>query len=133
MSSSLHRFRRRPETIPRKATLGRVFNVTRETWKLADDPRGAQPWTELLVTGRTASEAADMAREAAKLYARHGFHKPSGSWWAADEAQFHRFVVHAGRRRATTALVLMSGLVGLAAVTLVQRRRRRTGSAAAGD
>jgi hypothetical protein len=119
------RFLRHSAGISKTAALGRVFNVSRETWRLTDDPKAVRPRTEVLVTRRTASDAADIAREAAEAYSRHGFHKPSGSWWAAEEALFHRFVVRAGRPGATTALVLVSGLAGLAGLAAVALARRR--------
>lgn len=122
MPNSLNRFLRHSAGISKKGALGRVFDVTRETWRLTDDPKAVRPQTEILVTRRTASDAADVARGAAEAFRRHGFHKPSGSWWAADEALFHRFVVRAGRQGATAALVLASGLAGLVVVALVRRR-----------
>lgn len=122
MPKSLNRFLRHSTGLSKKASLGRVFNVTRETWRLTDDPSAVAPQTELLVTRRSASDAADLARDAAEAYSRHGFHKPSGAWWAADDERFHRFVVHAGRRGGTTVLLLVSGLAGLAALTLARRR-----------
>src|SRR5947207_12806101 len=57
------------------ATLGRVFNVTCETWRLSDDPRATAPARELVATARTASEAADLARDAALRCPRNGFHR----------------------------------------------------------
>ena len=120
---SLNRFLRHRSGLSKTASLGRVFNVTRETWRLTDDPNAVAPQTELLVSRRSASDAADLAREAAETYRRHGFHKPSGAWWGADDDCFHRFMVHAGRQDATAALVLVSGLAGLAALALVRRRR----------
>jgi hypothetical protein len=89
MPNPLHRFLRHSTGILEKGALGRIFNVTRETWRLDDDPKAVRPRREFLETRRTASDAADIAREAAVAYSRHGFHKPSGSWWAADEALFH--------------------------------------------
>ncbi|HEX7885874.1 MAG TPA: hypothetical protein VF474_07845 [Phenylobacterium sp.] len=111
--------------ISRTAPLGRVVNVTQETWRLADDPQTVAPHAETLATGHTASEAADLARSAAMALPRHGFHKPSGAWWGADDTRFHRFVVHAGRRRRAAGVVVASGLVGLALAALLSRRRAR--------
>jgi hypothetical protein len=125
MPNSHDRFLRHRTPISRSSSLGRVFNVTRETWELTADPRLVRPQTQLVVSGRTASDAADIAREAAEAFARHGFHKPSGSWWGASESAFHRFVVHAGRRGSTAALVLISGVAGLAAVVFTRRRSSR--------
>jgi hypothetical protein len=125
MPKPVDRFLRRRTGISRKgAALGRVFNVTRETWSLTDDPRATPPATELLVGRRTASDAADLARAAAKAFPRNGFHKPSGAWWGTDEALFHRFVVHSGRRKAAGAVLLWSGLAGLLALGLLSRRPR---------
>ncbi len=101
-----------------------MFNVTRETWRLSDDPQAVAPETEAVVTGRTAADAADLAREAAEAHPRHGFHKPSGSWWGADETHFHRYVVHAGRRaHAAAGVLVVSGLLGLTALALARGRR----------
>lgn len=94
---------------------------------MSDDPKTTPPVAELLVTRRTASDAADLAREAAEAYSRHGFHKPSGAWWGADDAMFHRFVVHAGRRRGAGTVLLLSGLAGLLALGLASRRGRPDG------
>jgi hypothetical protein len=128
MPNTVDRFLRHSTGISRKgAALGRIFNVTRETWRLSDDPKVARPATELLLTRRTASDAADLAREAAQTYPRHGFHKPSGAWWGADEALFHRFVVHAGQRRAAGAVLLLSGLAGLLALGVARHRSRPAG------
>ena len=117
--------------LSRRAGLGRVFNVTRESWRVGEDPKATPPQAVLLLSGRTASEAADLARVRAEALPRHGFDKPSGSWWGADEEQFHRFVVHPGRPRArTVAVVAGSGLVaGLFAVALWGRHRSRRGGA----
>lgn len=131
MPHQTDRFLQQRTVLSRKAALGRVFSVTRETWRLADDPQRSRPRTETLVSGHTASEAADLAREFAEAEPRHGFHKPSASWWGADDTHFHRFVVHAGRRRAGAAMMLTSGLLGLAAVALIRRPRRRPVASAA--
>ena len=117
--------------LSRHAALGRVFNVTRESWRHDDDPKATRPQTVLLLSGLAASEAADLARARAEALPHHGFDKPSGSWWGADGEQFHRFVVHPGRRRShTVAVVAGSGLVaGLFAVALWGRHRSRRGGA----
>ena len=104
--------------------MGRVFGVTRETWRLSDDPQKVAPQTEPVASRRSAADAADIAREAAAAFARHGFHKPSASWWAADETLFHRFVVHGGPRHGKTALIVGAGLAGIVAAVLVSRGRR---------
>ncbi|WP_293898312.1 hypothetical protein [Phenylobacterium sp.] len=124
MSDRLNRFLTHTTVISRKAALGRVVNVTRETWRLSDDPQAVRPEVLSLVIGLTASEAADLAREAAEAMPRHGFHKPSSSWWGADETQFHRFVVHTGPRHKRTGLLIASGLLGLAVAALVRRQGR---------
>jgi hypothetical protein len=103
-----------------------VFNVSCETWRLADDPKIVPPQVVRIVSGRTASDAADLARQAAEAHPRHGFHKPSASWWGADETHFHRYVVHVGRRGQTAAGVLLaSGLLGVAAYAFSRRRPKR--------
>ena len=120
MPNKTDRFLRQKTALSGKVALGRVFGVTRETWRLSDDPQVVPPQTETLSSRRTASDAADLARSAAAAHVQHGFHKPSGSWWGADDAQFHRFVIHAGRRHRTGALLLVSGFAGLAAVALLR-------------
>jgi hypothetical protein len=109
----------------RKAALGRVYNVTCERWRLTDDPQAVRPKAEIVAFGRTASDAADLARAAATAYPEHGFHKPSGAWWGADAERFHRFVVHAGRRRSARAPLAMVGVAALAGLGLVVTGRRR--------
>ena len=125
MPKSVDRFLRHRTGVSRKGpALGRTFNVTRETWSLTDDPQVAPPVTELAVSRRTASDAADLARGAAEAFPRHGFHKPSGAWWGADEARFHRFVVHSVRQKTAAAVLLLSGLAGLLALGLARNRAR---------
>ena len=124
MPKSVDRFLRRRTGISRKAAaLGRVFDVTRETWRLTDDPQIEPPTTDLLVSRRSASDAADLARAAAGALPRHGFHKPSGAWWGADDMLFHRFVVHAGPRKSGGAILVLSSLAGLIALGLLNQRR----------
>ncbi|HEX4709442.1 hypothetical protein [Phenylobacterium sp.] len=110
--------------IPRTAALGRVFNVTRQTWRLSDDPVKVGPTREPLTTGKTASEAADFARAAAAGFPRHGFHRPSGSWWAVEGEWFHRFAVHTAPKRKAAILLVATGLAGVAAVAVARRRSR---------
>lgn len=99
-------------------SLGRVFAVTRESWKLTDDPVVVKPKRQLMISGHTASEAADFARFTAESFDEHGFHKPSGAWWASDGELFHRFAVHAGRRRASTPVLIGAGVAGVAGLAL---------------
>jgi hypothetical protein len=132
MSKTNERFLRHATPISRRASLGRVFNVTRESWRLADDPRIVRPQSLLLIGGHTASEAADLARSFAAAYPRHGFHKTSATWWGADDTYFHRFVVHAGRRGRGPAVLLASGLLGLLAVGAIRRRGGKAESRDAG-
>lgn len=106
-------------------TLGRVFAVTRESWLLSEDPRTVEPRSELLASRRTALEAADLAREAADAFEQHGFHKPSGAWWASDGVRFHRFVVRPRRPGKTGAVIVGSSLAGLIALTAFSLLRRR--------
>ena len=83
-----------------------------------------------MATRRSASEAADLAREAAWSFKRYGFHKPSGAWWGADGEMFHRFMVAPHSRGATGALLAVA-LAGVAAVAISQRKsggRRRKGA-----
>ena len=68
------------------AALGRDFNVIEQIWRLSDDPKVVPPREVAVTTRRTASEAADVARNAAQALASNGFHKPSGAWWGADGA-----------------------------------------------
>lgn len=123
MSRRFDRFLQHLPTMSSRAALGRVFNVTQESWKLTDDPSKVRPRRERLITGHTASEAADFARFTASAFSEHGFHKPSGAWWASDGANFYRFVVHTGTRGPATAIAVASGL-GALAFTLFQLQRR---------
>lgn len=125
MPRGLERFLRHKTPTARRASLGRVFGVTQETWALGDDPRKTAPRAAVLATRRTAADAADIARESAAAFRRHGFHKPSGAWWGADETHFHRFLVHGPKGRPALALLAVSGLAALAAVALAPRRGRR--------
>jgi hypothetical protein len=104
--------------------LGRVFSVVRQTWRLADDPRKTRPRELAFATGRTASEAADLARDAATAFRAHGFHKPSGAWWAVEDNLFHRFQV-AGDRHVRAAPILVGlGVTALALTALGAALRR---------
>ena len=110
------------------APLGRVFSVIRQTWEITDDPRKTPPKEAPLATGRTASDAADLARDAASAFQSHGFHKPSGAWWATEEKLFHRFLVATGRRRRAAPLLVGIGVTALALAALgaALRARRKT-------
>jgi hypothetical protein len=131
MATSLDRFLGPNAAIETSQTLGRIFSVTRETWRLSEDPKVTPPRMELIVAARTASEAADLARDAAAEFSRHGFHKESGAWWGADEGQFHRFVVHTGRRDKPAAWPLAAlALGGVAVLGLVGFGLRRKPAAA---
>jgi hypothetical protein len=127
MRSPFDRFLRHSTVVSRKGALGRDFAVTQESWALTDDPAVVKPRRRLLASRKTASEAADLARDAVKGYRQSGYHKPSRAWWAADEGQFHRFLVHADRRPGA-ALLLASGLAGVAIALIHQRNRGRKGS-----
>ena len=122
MRSPFDRFLRHSTVISKTGGLGRDFGVTRETWALSDDPAVKKPRREALATHRTASDAADLARNAAKANATHGFHQPSGAWWAADDRSFHRFVVHPDRHYGRTVLIA-SGLLGLGLALMHQRSK----------
>ncbi|WP_372781925.1 hypothetical protein [Phenylobacterium sp.] len=98
--------------------LGRVFSVIRQTWLVTDDPKKTKPREQALATHRTASDAADLARDAASAFRSHGFHKPSGAWWAADGELFHRFQVAGDRRVRATPVLLGLGVAALALTAL---------------
>ena len=125
MSVSFDRFLNARHRLSRKASLGRAFTVTRQSWRLADDPRITPPDVEVMATRRSASEAADLAREAAWTFKRYGFHKPSGAWWGADADSFHRFMVRPSSRATAGALAAVA-LAGVAAVALSRRRAERS-------
>ena len=108
-----------------RASLGRVFDVIRETWRLADDPLDAPHSREPIATLRSASEAADLARQAAEAFPRHGFHKPSSGWWAVEDGCLHRFRVRPRVRKSAVAALAVSGLAGLAALIVIRRGRGR--------
>ncbi len=99
------------------APLGRVFGVVQETWRTSDDPKTVKPAQVELTSRRTASDAADLAREAALAYDQHGFHKASGAWWGSDGEYFHRFMVAAGKKRHTNLLFGL-GVAALGAVAV---------------
>ena len=124
MSASFDRFLNARHSLSHKASLGRAFTVTRQTWRLTDDPQTTPPQVEVLATRRTASEAADLAREAAWAFKRYGFHKPSGAWWGADGETFHRFLVRPSSRATFGALAAVA-LAGVAAVALSRRKAAR--------
>lgn len=109
------------------APLGRIFSVTRQTWAITDDPRKTKPQELALATRRTAADAADLARDAATAFPSHGFHKPSGAWWAADGALFHRFVVGADRAGRTAPILVGLGVGALALTALGAALRARRG------
>lgn len=124
MAESIERFLRRRPTISGHAPLGRVFNVLCETWRLEDDPKFSPPDTGFLATGRSAAEAADLAREAAVRFRKSGFDKASGAWWAVDGERFHRITV-APKRRKSVGLALGLGVAGLAALLVAQQAKGR--------
>lgn len=108
------------------APLGRVFSVIRQSWALSADPKKIKPQETALATHRTASDAADLAKEAAEAFRARGFHKPSGAWWGADDQQFHRFLVAADRRAPAGQVILGLGAAALAVAAVagaLQRRR----------
>jgi hypothetical protein len=121
MSASFDRFLNARHKLSHKASLGRAFTVTRQSWRLTEDPRITAPEVEVLATRRTASEAADLAREAAWTFKRFGFHKPSGAWWGADSETFHRFLVRPSSRATAGALAAVA-LAGIAAVAISRRK-----------
>lgn len=123
MADSIERFLRRRPTISTHAPLGRVFNVLRETWRLDDDPKRTTPDSGFIATGRSAAEAADLARETAARFARHGFDKASGAWWAVEGGLIHRITV-APKRRRPVGLALGLGAAGVAALLVARGVRR---------
>jgi hypothetical protein len=125
MSASFDRYLNARHRQSRKASLGRAFTVSRQSWRLSDDPRETAPEVEILATKRSASEAADLAREAAWSFRRYGFHKPSGAWWGADGELFPRVVVRPSSRATTGAALLAVAVAGVAAIALSQRKPGR--------
>ena len=122
--AQIDRFLRHKPAIAAHHALGLGYSLVRETWDLAADPKATKPLTEVVASARSASDAADLGRSAAVSYARHGFHKPSGAWWAVDERLFHRFAVRP-RHRTPSLLLVGLGLAGLAGLSLLRRRRAR--------
>jgi hypothetical protein len=131
MARDVDRFLNQAPMLEDGPSLGRIFAVTQETWLLSEDPRTVTPRTQQLAGRRTAQEAADLARESAKAFDRHGFHKPSGSWWASDGARFHRFVVRPARPHGALTVIAASGLGALATLAILglARNRRRSSRA----
>jgi len=120
--AQIDRFLRHRPAIAAHHALGLGYSLVRETWDLSADPKATKPLTEVVASARSASDAADLGRSAAVSYARHGFHKPSGAWWAVDERLFHRFAVRP-RHRTRNMLLVGLGLAGLAGPALLKRRR----------
>ncbi|MGA0605468.1 hypothetical protein ACO2Q0_05645 [Phenylobacterium sp. VNQ135] len=100
--------------------LGRVFSVRQETWRLDQDPSVERPEVTVLASRRSAAEAADVARAAASVFARRGYHKETASWWGSAAGQIHRFRVAGPGGHAT---LLAAGLGLIAAAVLLSRRR----------
>ena len=123
MTASFDRFLRRRPAIHPKTALGRTFAVLRETWQLSDDPRTTRPAVEIIASGRTASEAADLAREAALSFAQNGYHKPARAWWGVEDRTFHRFTVTGARGKVAAGSAVALGLAGLAAFAFLKRRK----------
>jgi hypothetical protein len=121
--ASRDRFLNSRSRIEPYAALGRVFSVVRETWQLKDDPKKTPPKTELLTAQRSASDAADVARDAAAALPQHGFHKPSGAWWGSDGQDFHRFLITSRGDRGLATMVLPIAL-GIAATIMMRGSRR---------
>ncbi len=68
--AQFHRFLAPP---PRRGgssrpALGRNFVVVRETWRITDDPSVTRPREAVLISGRSAAEAADIGRGVAALW-----------------------------------------------------------------
>ena len=100
------------------APLGRIFSVVRQTWRVADDPSRTKPKETALASHRTASEAADVARDAAAAFRTYGFHKPSGAWWGSEGEVFHRFLVAPARAKRGAPSLLGLGILALAVTAL---------------
>lgn len=111
------------------APLGRIFSVVRQTWAITDDPKKTAPKELAIATSRTAADAADVARDAAQAFRTHGFHKPSGAWWAAEGEAFHRFLVAPDRKGRAAPVLLGLGVAALTltAVGAAMRTRRPKG------
>ena len=118
MPKEVDRFLARAPILEEGPSLGRVFAVVREGWLLSEDPRAIAPRTEIMANRRTALEAADFARESAEAFDRHGFHKPSGAWWASEGEDFHRFQVAPDRTKRGPPILLGLGVLALAVTAL---------------
>jgi hypothetical protein len=131
MPRDVDRFLNRAPILEEGPSLGRVYAVRQETWLLSEDPRTVAPRVQQLAGRLTALLAADLARESAEGFDRHGFHKPSGSWWASDGARFHRFVVRPGPTHGALTVIAASGLGALAAFAVLglARNGRRSSRA----
>ena len=123
MRDPLDRFLSHRRMPPSQSPLGRVYGVTRQSWPLDADPKRDPPERLVLASGRSAAEAADIARAEATALPRHGFHKPSGAWWAVEDGRFHRYVV-AARPGRKTLIALGAGMVGLGLFALSRTKRR---------
>lgn len=117
----IDRFLRHRPSIPSHAPLGLGYSLVRETWDIGADPKITPPSIEVVASRRSAADAADLGRSSAQAFARHGFHKASGAWWAVEQRLFHRFAVRP-RHRAPTALLLGLGLAGLAGLAALRFR-----------
>jgi hypothetical protein len=116
--------KRRRSRQPQPWRLGRNRQVIRQTWRVCEDPATARPIENILASGWTAADAADLAREVAEFFADHGYDKTAGCWWARDDQQFHRFVVTARKPSRLPALALTLGIS--AAFALIATRRPKT-------
>lgn len=121
----IDRFLRHRPSIPSHGLLGLGYTLLRETWDIGADPKVTRPMVKVMASRRSASDAADLGRSSAQAFARHGFHKPSGAWWATEQRQFHRFAVRP-RHRARSGLMLELGPTGVAALWLRGFGRRPT-------
>jgi len=108
----------------RRPALGRVFTVRRESWRLKDDPQAVKPEVEIVASRRTASDAADIARDAALAFRRHGFDKANRAWWGADRTTLHRFRVEGPKPRPALAIAVVSAVAGVAVLAVLGARRK---------
>lgn len=131
MSSSIARTKpsRRRVGSSGRLVLGRNHCVLRQTWPAAADPQTALPSESLLASDRTASDAADLAREVAGLFPQHGYEKVTRCWWAKDAENYHRFYVSEQKKKASPIMLMVgvSAALGLAAMGGAARTRGRRG------
>lgn len=100
--------------------------MLRQTWPASADPQTAKPSESLLASDRTASDAADLAREVASLFPEHGFEKVTRCWWAKDQESYHRFYVSAQKKKAGPIMLMVGVSAALSLAALGGAARTRT-------